>query len=418
MDLYPERSVLERQPLKALYLAFHVASILARTPYWSLRFLVPSLRPHPAWTYKRALIVRVLQAANDARFDLTLMPGIAGAVVPPSEKGLDKYNARLAWIEALEKDDPLVCGEVKVAKERAGVESVRVPGYWTLKKGSEWADKARPGEKTMLHIHSGGFYLCSAHPSDVSANFMRAILEHTSAERVSRTLSVDYRLSAAAPHFAPANPFPAALLDVLAAYRHLVRDLGFDPANVVLSGHSAGGGLALAVARHFVENRAALAAAGYAGVGAVVLGSAWMDPGMTLRGPESSIERNRGTDMFPPGYLPQPPRVHAEYAVTAYRGPMSLEEAARNRYVAAASRLVEPAEGRGLFAGFPRTYLSAGGVEKLLDSSLVVAERMEADGVEVVLDVEPHAIHDFIMFPWHEPERSSAAKRIAHWIEG
>jgi acetyl esterase/lipase len=50
----------------------------------------------------------------------------------------------------------------------------------------------------------------------------------------------DYRL-------APEHPYPAALLDTLAAYRALQR-AGYPPQRIVLAGDSAGGGLAVATA--------------------------------------------------------------------------------------------------------------------------------------------------------------------------
>lgn len=55
-----------------------------------------------------------------------------------------------------------------------------------------------------------------------------------------RVLSYDYRL-------APEHPFPAALDDALAVFRHLCRE-GIEPGRIVLAGDSAGGGLSLALA--------------------------------------------------------------------------------------------------------------------------------------------------------------------------
>ena len=62
----------------------------------------------------------------------------------------------------------------------------------------------------------------------------------------------------------------------------------------------------------------------------------------------------------------------------------------------------------------------AGGAEQLLDDSKVIAERMKADNSSdgwVTLDVVEDAVHDFIEFPWFEPERSNALVRISRWLD-
>jgi len=64
-----------------------------------------------------------------------------------------------------------------------------------------------------------------------------------------RVLDVEYRLTRAVP-ITPANAFPAALLDGVAVVHYLVFSLGFHPRNIILSGDSAGGNLALAVTRY------------------------------------------------------------------------------------------------------------------------------------------------------------------------
>ena len=98
-----------------------------------------------------------------------------------------------------------------------------VPGWWCRPAG------ARPGA-TLLFAHGGGYVLGSAFPF----------------RKMAGQLALRVRADAFIPEYrlAPENPFPAAIDDVWAVYRGLVRD---GAAAVAVAGDSAGGGLALAV---------------------------------------------------------------------------------------------------------------------------------------------------------------------------
>jgi len=85
-------------------------------------------------------------------------------------------------------------------------------------------------DQTLLYIHGGAFVI--GNPTDyrsLSAELGRAA-------GVS-AVSLDYRL-------APEHPFPAAVDDCVAAYRALLEG-GIKPADIVLAGDSAGGGLVI-----------------------------------------------------------------------------------------------------------------------------------------------------------------------------
>ena len=45
-----------------------------------------------------------------------------------------------------------------------------------------------------------------------------------------------------------------------------------------------------------------------------------------------------------------------------------------------------------------------GGAEHMLDDILALAEKMKDDGVDVVTDFLPDAVHGCFVFGWHEPE--------------
>jgi len=90
----------------------------------------------------------------------------------------------------------------------------------------------RDDAPVVLHLHGGGYTMGSAELATPLAGRL--------AEAVGGwSLVPDYRL-------APEHPFPAALDDVLAAYRWLTRE--YPKAPILLSGECAGGGLALSLA--------------------------------------------------------------------------------------------------------------------------------------------------------------------------
>ena len=87
---------------------------------------------------------------------------------------------------------------------------------------------ARP-ERTVVHFHGGGYCVGSARTA-------RAWAAHLSARAACRVVLPEYRL-------APEHPHPAALEDARAVMKALLSDVA--PTSVVVSGDSAGGGLAL-----------------------------------------------------------------------------------------------------------------------------------------------------------------------------
>lgn len=140
------------------------------------------------------------------------------------------------WIPPV--PDHSILGIVKTRADSVGITSISVPGYWIHKgEGVAVDEPASPGAKVILFLHGGGYVGQSAHPEDETSVIPRAIIQKSSSFR--RSLSVEYRLSTGLP-FEPANQFPAALIDALAGYLHLV-NLGFEEKNITVVGDSAEG---------------------------------------------------------------------------------------------------------------------------------------------------------------------------------
>jgi acetyl esterase/lipase len=86
-------------------------------------------------------------------------------------------------------------------------------------------------DQTLLYIHGGAFVI--GNPTDY-----RSLSGELGRAAGVSAVSLDYRL-------APEHPFPAAVDDCVAAYRALLEG-GIKPADIVLAGDSAGGGLVIA----------------------------------------------------------------------------------------------------------------------------------------------------------------------------
>jgi len=266
----------------------------------------------------------------------------------------------------------------------------------------------RPGQKVVYSLHRGAYIRLSANPHDIAANIGRGLLEHCA--DVHHVFAVEYRVSKHEPD-EPAHPCPAALLDALAGYVYLTRTVGFAPDDIIITGDSAGGNLALALVRYLVEN-AELIAGLPAPPMALLLLSPWADPSDTAVPPGSRANANMVSD-----YIGPPEGPVALYSPRAFFGPLAhVSDGRFNRYVAPGCADVRMPHVS--FEGFPRTMIVVGGAEMLVDQINTLAGRMKRDLGEKMSYYEVEdAVHDFTTFPFCEPERTLALDVIASWFE-
>jgi monooxygenase len=238
----------------------------------------------------------------------------------------------------------------------------------------EWVEAEQGGEPrtTLMYIHGGGFVGCSprTHRPLTAAFALKGM----------RAFVPDYRL-------APEHPFPAALDDVLAAWRGLrsEQESAASPSRLVVAGDSAGGNLSIAL-------MIALRHAGEPLPDAAAL----LSPATDLTGGSASLTENSERDAMFIG--------------------LELGNLARP-YVGTAdpaNPLISP-----LLAdlhGLPPMLVHVGNDEALRDDSIRLAEKARAAGVEVSLQVWPTVPHVWQLL-WRLPEarRSvAAAARFLH----
>jgi monoterpene epsilon-lactone hydrolase len=192
-----------------------------------------------------------------------------------------------------------------------------------------------------------------------------------------RVLAVDYRL-------APEHPFPAALDDVLAAWRWLRTDQGLDAASMAVAGDSAGGGLILALQVALRDEGEALPAA------AVVM-SPWTD--LTVSG--ASITERAGAD---PIFVP------AAFGLLAAQYLAGSDPAAPLASPLFAS-----------LAGLAPLLIQVGSAELLLSDSERLAAAAADAGVDVTLQVGDGLPHGYQLM-LGTPEAAEATEQIGTFL--
>jgi acetyl esterase/lipase len=236
---------------------------------------------------------------------------------------------------------------------------------WLRAKGSRT-------DRVILHF-PGGAYVVRL------PNMERAMLARLCTAANARARLVHYRL-------APEHPFPAGHDDSIGAYEQLL-GLGVPPQRIVVSGISAGGGMALGV----------LLAA--------------RDRGMPM--PAGAILMSPLTDITDP---------HDGTRVSnAVRDPVLSHKRGvemRSMYVGGDDSLmrhpcVSPVYGD--FTGLPPLFFQAGSTEILLDDSRRCVERARAAGVEAELEVWKEMPHGWQGLPF-APESQRAIEHCADFV--
>ena len=222
--------------------------------------------------------------------------------------------------------------------------------------------------RVLLHLHGGGYVTCSPGTHQL-------LLADLAAATGRRAVSVDYRK-------APEHPFPLPIDDCERAWYALV-ERGIDPSDIVLSGDSAGGGLALALLQRLRDANRAMPSA-------VVLLSPWVDLG--CRG--WSIERYERYD-----YLNQ--RALARFANLYLQGADPTHPEASPIHAS--------------FAGFPPMLIQVGGAEVLRTQIERLATRARAHGADVTLETWDGMFHAWQGFTPFLPEARDALRAVGRF---
>jgi monoterpene epsilon-lactone hydrolase len=238
---------------------------------------------------------------------------------------------------------------------------------------AEWL-RARGSKTDRVILHfPGGAYVARL------PNMERSMMARLCTAANARARLVFYRL-------APEHPFPAGHEDSLGAYLQLL-DLGISADRIVVSGISAGGGMALGV----------LLAA--------------RDRGLPL--PAGAILMSPLTDLTDPHDGSRVTNAARDSVLSHKRGTEM-----RAMYVGGdTERMADPyvSPAFGDFTGLPALFFQVGSTEILLDDSRRCADRARAAGVTAELEVWKEMPHGWQGLPFG-PESERAIEHCADFV--
>jgi epsilon-lactone hydrolase len=240
-----------------------------------------------------------------------------------------------------------------------------VPGLWID------APSVRP-DRMMLYFHGGGYVAGSA-------NGYRPLVGELGRATKTRALAVDYRL-------APEHPFPAAVDDIVAAYKSLL-DQGTSAKSIVFAGDSAGGGLVVAGMMAVRDSGLPLPAAGLA-----------ISPWLDLECTGASMISKAKSDLA----LSKNSLLHAG---RSYRG-----------NAAGGGRGSQLSPLAGDLSGLAPLLIHVGSAEILLDDAVRLAERAGAANVSVRLEIWPNMPHVWHLFGFMLSEGRDAIRNAGDFL--
>ena len=305
-----------------------------------------------------------------ARSDTTVRSARRGPRVPPA---VMRFGARQIGRRCL---DPALPWPVQRARLDQLTGTSVVPRGTTVKGQNIAGVPAKlvsvgaPGPGlTVIHFHGGGYCVGSA-------RVVRSWAAHLSALAGCRVVLPEYRL-------APEHPHPAALDDARAVLAELSADVG--PGSVIVSGDSAGGGLALALLLSLRDEGQDLPA------GAILL-SPWLDLGRDRRAVPDLVRKDV---LLSPEWLDACARAYAD--PSAWTDP-----------------LVSPLH--ATLTGLPPLLIQAGTAELLAPDAELLAARASSAAVDVTYTRWPRMWHDFTLQPGLLAAADNALAQAAWFI--
>jgi acetyl esterase/lipase len=338
-----------------------------------LVLLVVAVAGRQALAEEKAWVLQERRLPVPAAASEALRDAIAEAPQPDVARSQGTtFQTNEEWVEYIRAADEAAVAAVKVLAERLKVtiKEETIAGV-TVRRVTP--ANINPANKNRLFVHThGGAYVVN----NGRAGLFEAILV---AHRANiPVLSIDYRMP-------PEHPFPAAVEDVVAVWKSLLKKR--DAKSMALGGTSAGGGLVLASTHKLI------------GLGIPVPGALFAGtPEADLTKTGDSYFTNEGVD----------------YVLVTYEGVL----AGAAKLYAGDHAMTDPriSPVYGDFKGFPPTYLVSGTRDMFLSNTVRTHRKLRTAGVVADLNVYEGFSHGEYLKVFDSPESQQVFAELGAFL--
>ncbi|KAH0592359.1 hypothetical protein MHUMG1_09860 [Metarhizium humberi] len=224
-----ERPLLSKQPFKAIFILCFLATSSVHVALLAIKYLIRPLRPLPARGWGPSL----LSAITKMTFRLLAKTRLQYVLCDDPSLNKDRYLL-------IEPPAAHVFSGVLAASDSVKPAPLGALWFPSPPPSRQNMDELKK-QRVILHFPGGAFVIALGQKKFGSV-IADTLMKHLKA---TRTLWAQYRLCDGSPD----SCFPAAIQDALTFYAYVL-GLGIDPKNIIVSGDSAGGNVALGLLRH------------------------------------------------------------------------------------------------------------------------------------------------------------------------
>lgn len=219
------------QPGLLIWIFVALLRALLQAVFYSIRYIPRTWRQNPAWTYRQALMTRVVERAASVITEIGYTQSLS----------LKADNLGDRWVVM----DPAPAAAYLGPFASDTVQPESIGGTWYPELPSKESLIEEQG-LIVLSFHSGSLLWLTGRPEDSGPV---ATMLNNKLGNNTRSLWVQYRLGGGKNP----TPYPGAMQDAITSYIYLTKEMGISPSRIVLAGDSTGSTIAMALVRYLAS---------------------------------------------------------------------------------------------------------------------------------------------------------------------